>query len=1179
MVNASPEMKQYFEEIDEKLKVAYGVANKAREKGYDPEEKVDIPLAESMAERVEGLMSDVAPQLVGSGMTKRIEELEQEYSPLDWRVALKIAEEVAKEKFCKFKDKREAMEVGIRAGFAYHTCGIVAAPLEGFIELKIKKTKEGKEYFSPFYAGPIRGAGGTAAAFSVLLTDYVRKKMGYARYDPDENEIKRYKTEIDDYHEYVTNLQYHPTEEEIEFLAKRLPVEINGDPTEKREVSNYKDLARVETNLIRGGMCLVLAEGIAQKAPKLWKRIEKWGKDFDLKWDFLKEFISLQKKIKAKTEVQDGEEKPKITPNYTFIKDMVAGRLVLTYPMRAGGFRLRYGRSRASGFSAAAIHPATQLILNNFIAAGTQLKVERPGKAAAITPCDTIEGPIVKLSNGSVMKLNNETQAKENLAQVKEIIFLGDILFNYGDFSENGHILVPPGYCEEWYVQELEKATVNLFGNLDLEKLSDLLGVPTENLDELLKNPFGYKVSAGTAINISQKLRIPLHPSFTYYWKLISVNQLKDLIKWLRKSKVRKIGTKIEKIILPLDESKTVLETIGIPHQLVNNEFVLVEKDHANILFFVLGITDENSLDFIEKKIDESDGCVLEIVNELSDVEIRDKAGTFIGARMGRPEKAKMRKLTGSPHTLFPVGDEGGRLRCFQAAMDAGKITADFPVYKCSQCDKETIYPVCEGCGKKTTRIYYCPVCGPKQEECAVHNDSRAYKKKSIDITHYFEKALQQLKMPTYPDLIKGVRGTSNKDHTPEHLVKGILRAKHDIYVNKDGTTRYDMSELPITHFKPKEIRTSIEKLKQLGYTKDIKGRDLVNEEQILELKPQDIILSSYPGTFDNTADDTLFKVGNFIDELLVKLYGQEPFYNFSSKNDLVGHLVVGLAPHISAGIVARVIGFSDTQAFFAHPLLHAAMRRDCDGDEACVILLMDTLLNFSRQFLPDKRGSRTMDSCLVLTSRLVPSEVDDQVHGLDVVWKYPLEFYESALEYKPPWEVDIEQLGKRLDTEKQYEKIGFTHNVSNINMGVNQSAYKILPSMEEKLKGQMEIAEKIRAVDESDVARLVIEKHFIKDTKGNLRKFSMQKFRCVKCNEKFRRPPLVGRCTHCGGKIIFTISEGSIIKYLEPSISLAKKYEVSTYLMQSLELTKRRIEDNFGREKEKQVGLGDWFG
>ena len=132
---------------------------------------------------------------------------------------------------------------------------------------------------------------------------------------------------------------------------------------------------------------------------------------------------------------------------------------------------------------------------------------------------------------------------------------------------------------------------------------------------------------------------------------------------------------------------------------------------------------------------------------------------------------------------------------------------------------------------------------------------------------------------------------------------------------------------------------------------------------------------------------------------------------------------------------------------------------------------------------------------------------------------------------------------------------------------------------MEDKLRGQMEIAEKLRAVNVSDVARLVIEKHLLKDIKGNLRKFSTQQFRCVNCNHKFRRPPLNGKCTECSGKIIFTISEGSIIKYLEPAISLAKKYDVDSYTKQSLELLKLRVEEIFGRDKEKQEGLGKWFG
>jgi DNA polymerase II large subunit len=200
-------------------------------------------------------------------------------------------------------------------------------------------------------------------------------------------------------------------------------------------------------------------------------------------------------------------------------------------------------------------------------------------------------------------------------------------------------------------------------------------------------------------------------------------------------------------------------------------------------------------------------------------------------------------------------------------------------------------------------------------------------------------------------------------------------------------------------------------------------------------------------------------------------------------------------------------------------------------------------------------------------------------VFDLDCVKRYPLSFYEASLEYKEPWEVDIETLKKRLNTSGQYENIWFTHDTSDINIGVKCSAYKVLPTMEDKLKGQMELADKIKAVDAVDVARLVIQSHFLKDIKGNLRKFSQQQFRCVKCNEKYRRPPLAGKCAKCKGKIVFTISEGSIVKYLDPAISLAKKYDLPSYIRQTLDLTKTRVEEVFGRDAEKQAGLGNWFG
>jgi len=71
----------------------------------------------------------------------------------------------------------------------------------------------------------------------------------------------------------------------------------------------------------------------------------------------------------------------------------------------------------------------------------------------------------------------------------------------------------------------------------------------------------------------------------------------------------------------------------------------------------------------------------------------------------------------------------------------------------------------------------------------------------------------------------------------------------------------------------------------------------------------------------------------------------------------------------------------------------------------------------------------------------------------------------------------------------------------------------------------------------------------------------------------------LSGSCPRCKGKLIFTTHEGGIKKYLEPALALAKKYNLSKYIQQNLELTKRFIDSVFGKELETQENLGRWFG
>ena len=908
IINASEKIKKYFDDIDKGIKNCYEVANSARAKGYDPDIKVEIPLARDMAERVEGLISVVAPQIKGTGLSNRIKEYEQQYGSQNWRIAFLVAEEVANEKFCKFKDKREAMEVALRVGLAYITNGVVSSPLEGFVKLELKKRSDGGEYFCLYFGGPIRSAGTTATCIFVAVCDYVRMKMGYGMYDPSEDEINRTFSELEHFHDRITNLQYFPSKKESDFITKYLPVQIDGDASEKIDVPNYKNLPRVATNKLRNGFCLVMAEGLCQKFAKFWGKFSKWHKEIGMDhWAFLEEFTTLQKDIRAKGKLKEAS-KAKVVPDFNYIKDLVAGRPVLGHPLSVGAFRVRFGRARTTGLSDDAIHPATMIMLDDFIASGTQLKTERPGKSTVISCCDSLEGPIVKLKNGDVVLVESEEVARKINKEVQEVLFLGDILINYGYFLNRGHVLAPVGYNEDWWVLELEKSA----------------GENKDNYLHIISKPMG--LGFDDSLILSKNLNIPLYPRFTYHWNEINLQQFISLIEWLNFAVV-----KSDRIILPMPSdtnNKRTLELLGLPHKLVGGEYIVIEGEWANAFRLSLGFySSEFNLEKIKKEIDESLG-VLDIINKISEIKIRDKSGLYIGARMGRPEKAKMRKLTGSPHSLFPVGKEGGRLRCFQEALVANKVNAQFATYYCESCNKKTVYTKCHNCDSFTKKIFKCKQCDDNSGKCG--HDPLTYEDFPLDIKEYFDSALKKIGTRNYPELIKGVRGTSNKDHIPEHLVKGILRAVNDVYVNKDGTTRYDMTEMSLTHFKPKEIGTRVEVLRELGYTHDVYGKELVDDNQVLELRCQDMVLPSCPESQDEGCDFVLFRVAHFLDDLLEKLYGLPRFYNLKVRSDLVGHLVVGLSPHTAAGIVGRIIGFSKTQTMLCSPLMHSIMRRDC---------------------------------------------------------------------------------------------------------------------------------------------------------------------------------------------------------------------------------------------------------
>ncbi|HYA54553.1 MAG TPA: DNA polymerase II large subunit [Thermoplasmata archaeon] len=1080
-------MESYFRAIESEVDRAYSVAETARKVGYDPEVVPEIPRAQDMAMRVEKLLAHLGIEGISTEIRALASSLPRE------EVALTIARRIARDP-ARGDSVAKRVEAALRVGLAILTEGILVAPLEGLAEVHLREDERTRSsYIELYYAGPIRAAGGTAQALSVLLADVVRRDLGIAPFRPLPEEVGRYQEEIPLYKIYQ-HLQYVPTPDEIGLVVRHVPVAISGEATEgDAEVSAFRNLDRVETNGIRGGACLVIAEGLCQKAPKLRKIVEKLGLDG---WEFL-----------AEVGHSTGDEEEARTPKY--LRDSVGGRPVLAHPAHPGAFRLVYGRARTTGLAACAVNPATMVLLQNFVAIGTQVKLEYPGKAAAMGVCDTIEGPIVELDDGTVTAVHDLARALELRPRVRRVVDLGEILVSFGEFLENNQVLVPSGYSLDWHLEELRAAGA---------PEGEGLGVATYD----------------DAVRVSQTYRVPLHPRWLLFWHDLTPAEVRALAEFVERSG-RWVG---DGLLVPADPLwREVLVRLGFLFAPVGGEDLRGEPDASAALVGGLGLAPEGERLVRRVPLDPVEEDALTYVSRLAGVPVRARGPSRVGGRVGRPEKAHQRSMQPNVHGLFPVGAAGGPTRSLPEAarrtMREG-VKVDLGVRTCSACGRSTVW----------TR---CP--------CGAHTEpTGATVTEPLPVARLWSDALERLRLST-PPVVKGVKGLTSPGKVPESIEKGILRASHAISVYQDGTARFDLTDLPLTHFRPAEVGTDVATLRTLGYTRDWSGQPLVEGDQLVELLPQDLIVSRSCGAY-------LTRLAQFVDDELVRLYEVEPFYRADRPEQLVGQIVVALAPHTSGGVAGRILGFTDAEACFAHPVFHAAKRRNCDGDEDSVTLLLNALLNFSRSYLPESRGA-LMDKPLVLTTRLETTEVDKEAHNVDVSSRYPLALYQAAADRKPSKEVEplLDLVGHRLGSPRSLSGYGFTHDTRSIAGGPVRSAYRERRPMAELVERSIVLASQIRAVDLAEAITLVLNAHFLPDVMGNLKSYGTQTFRCKTCDTSYRRPPLTGRCVgpgpkgRCDGELLSTVYEASVRKYLPLSQRLGAMEGITPYVRQRIQL------------------------
>ena len=707
-----------FARIEERLDEAWDVAETAKEQGRDPEPEIEIPIARDMADRVENILGI-------DGVAERVRDLEDEMSREE--AALELVTDFVDGNVGDYDSRAGKIEGAVRTAVALLTEGVVAAPIEGIDRVELLENDDGTEFVNVYYAGPIRSAGGTAQALSVLVADYARSLLDVDEYKPRDVEVERYAEEIALY-DKDTGLQYTPKDKESKFIAKHIPVMLDGEATSDEEVSGFRDLERVDTNSARGGMCLVAAEGIALKAPK----IQRYTRDLEeVDWPWLQDLIDgtigkdgagdgdgeeaesgdgaeededgdeAESEPEADDSTESGADGPvRADPSQKFLRDLIAGRPVFTHPSEAGGFRLRYGRARNHGFATGGVHPATMHIVDDFLAAGTQIKTERPGKAHGVVPVDSIEGPTVRLANGEVRRIDDPEEAKELRNGVEKVLDLGEYLVNYGEFVENNHPLVPASYAPEWWVKEFEAA------GADVRALRD-----DPHVD--LEHP-----SVDRALSWAEEYDCPLHPEYTYLWHDVSVDAVAALADAVAAGDVVGGVLAIERT----DGVQDALESLLIEHAATPDALrIPTWRPLARSLGIDDGLRKEwDAADLSAAARDYADGeNAIRAVNEVAPFEVRERAPTRIGNRMGRPEKSESRDLSPAVHTLFPINEAGGPQRDVAEAASVmddsghrGRLDLQVSDRVCPECGEHTYRARCPDCAVHTDLHYECGDCG-----------------------------------------------------------------------------------------------------------------------------------------------------------------------------------------------------------------------------------------------------------------------------------------------------------------------------------------------------------------------------------------------------------------------------------------------------------------------------------
>ncbi|MHA2243375.1 MAG: hypothetical protein ACXADY_00240 [Candidatus Hodarchaeales archaeon] len=1094
------EFQKYILNMKRILETQVQLATQARARKLDPHNSIETKLTYTSKAKIAAILN--IPRL-------------EEYLPQDpsrpenpLLLAADIAKQIINGRFIK-KSRENLILLALHSALVIISQGLISVPQESIPKVSIGSKSN---HLTVYFSNTIRYATGETVGLVILIADYIRQVLHLNRFNPSPELIGRYVEELEIFLTMNDRFQYL-RKDLIKFLVHNIGIEVSGEAFERIEVKKYRNLPNM-TNKLRMGMCVAFEKIIESINSIAYRRLTSGIPE----WDWLKppfEGIKREKHDFGSREVRGTQP-------------------LLSKSRKPGGFRLRYGYSRNTGQGAAGIHPAT-MYLSEMLSPGTNIKIDFMDRPLTLFPVSTLIGPLVELKDGSSERIESLTRIREVENQIVQIWEMGDILLSPDDIPATETIELS-AWTEEWWAQEIKRFISSKIRSL--ENLAITLNFSPKELENLLKEPTRYHPSTEIALALSNITKVPIHPYYSFNWNEIAISDLIRLI--------QKLNISDDDLLHNDDDLRDILRQLGAPFTIFN-DCIRTERFQP----FIHSLRgNEGKLSQILSEL--STPIEIEkLIQIITKIPVKSLCQRRIGLKIIRVEKAEPRHVNPPAHILFPIGHHGGAQRNLLKAKKETSVDIQVSERFCSVCGESTFVSYCPKCQQKTQQLFICKK-GHISEtrkciECGQHTFSARIK--PVDISGLLNSGFQKTG-PLNLKKIKGVSFLNSKNRIPEHILKGILRAKHDIFVYKDGTIRFDQTNAHLTHFTPKEIHISIKDLLRLGYSHDVFGNDLTKEDQLIEINPYDVIVSK-------TAGDFLVRISKFIDDELVFLYELAPYYRINSLKDIIGSLIVGLSPFSMVAVMGRIIGYTDNNVTYAHPLWHLLKTRNCNGDIDSIALLLDVLLNFSEEYIPASRGG-AMD---VLSIINLPDKWEEtSVYANYDSISMNLSFFQSLK--KNPLKEEL--ISYKMSYLTPYLPIFHTiDNISRYNFENRFRESKIVSKIETELR----VLSRIRGVKEGEFVDTILENDFLPKISTSLTRFFLQPVRCNTCNTTFRRVPLT-KCPVCHHQTIrLTLSEGWVLRYLQIINQLRDRYhsEISDYCqswVELIELNKRLLFD-----------------